>query len=195
VKDEITDRNTAATFGLLLFKYATMYVAYVFFNPVILISVFFLIFSIINFTGGDLSLLGFDKLLYLFEKLGFSESGRFDKTDILSAYAKLTFLIFIIGMLSSYFIKWFKKNNDPLLRVNKFKLGFFIITFLMLSAQVSIYFPQSAKNAAEIMPILIFFWGMAIVVYAIFTVLVSFAYKIDPYKTKISNSKVIHLHP
>lgn len=165
----------SANNGLVLngIRLVIKYLSYQPWMLTVLTSVFFLIVGWINFSNGNLNSLGI--FFPILKWLGFEESGTYRNKEILAAVAKVFFVFGMAGIMFEYV--W-KKVFKFELRIKK-GLGFILITMFFLFAFLSCFSGLAKEGAVTIIPILVFFWILAMVSYFCYHFLEYFIQVID----------------
>jgi hypothetical protein len=150
------------------------YISYNFLTGVVLIFVVFFFIFIINLTGGDLNLIGFEIFANTFKFLNIPDLVRINGSDIMKFFALLSFAFVLLGIIFPKI--WYKTGERKFSLTYRKRLlaGIFFISLLFILAVFSAYLPYAANGAKNIWPVLIFFWVVALVCLVIYVTLMKF---------------------
>lgn len=163
----------------VLTGYVLTYLAY---NPLVItlvIGVVFVMIVLINFTGGDLTYIGFDKFAQLMTGWGIEVKETYNLTDLLNFFSIASLILAIISSILNKLLKTDTKNKWVSSYKTRFVIGVMIINLLMLLAEVSTIFPRAANGAETTRWIMLIMWFISVVSYLIHVVLMSVARKIS----------------
>ncbi len=179
---ELKDKNILSTVSylpLLIFRYFLTYVSYNLFIWIIITCIFFVLFTLINLTGGDLRLIEADKIANLIENYGIVAKESFDQKDLIKFINLSSLILTIINIIISKIFVLTAKRNIIVKTKTKFLIGTGIITLFMLFALISIYFPHAGRGAINICPIILLFWAVSLFCYLVYSIIRALILKLE----------------
>lgn len=151
---------TTIVFEIL--HYTILYLAYIPFSAVVLISFIFCVIPTFSLLQSGEKLLSLNPLLSsLLELILHQEDKSYNENDILLFSSKLSFIFSSIAVVFQYLTK--KKYSTIFSFSNKKKIMFLSIflTVIMIISQLTIL----NTGTTELIGILIFFWALALICY------------------------------
>jgi hypothetical protein len=156
------------TFGVLgysfvyLLKLTLSYISYSFLTVVIISCFVSLVFSAINFNGNDFGFLINYPAEGIYSLLGISGDGNFDASDVLLVFGRISLVVTVLGVVARTVISKIKGPNYVF--KSPFPLfSYALITFIFILNPISTLSPLAADGAESVIPVMAFFWVIALV--------------------------------
>jgi hypothetical protein len=163
-----------------IIKYVLTYIAYNPLTATLLICIFFILFTIINLTAGDLNLIGVDKLANFFSYFGFIAKENYDINDLLKLISVASLVLMIISIVVSK-IAELTTIEVVISSKTKFYFGIGLITVFMLIAQLSTFTPGASYSAHSVWPMLLLFWVISLICYIIYSIIIALVDRLEDY--------------
>ncbi|MFA6271280.1 MAG: hypothetical protein WC657_08830 [Candidatus Paceibacterota bacterium] len=164
---------------IYLLKLVLSYISYSFLTVVIISCFVSLVFSAINFNGNDFSFLISHRAEAISNLLGMSGDGNFVASDVLLVFGRMSLIVSVIGVVVRKIIT--KIKGPKFVLKSPFHLfSYALITFIFILNPISALSPLAADGAESVIPVMAFFWVIALVNNAMSIFVDSIANKIKP---------------